>query len=180
MADMYLGLGSNLGDRREHLRRALDRVSERCVVKKVSSLYETDPVGCPGPERFLNAAAHIETVLIPARANYSETLRPEGFLRSIERDEGRVRRRKNDPRTLDLDILLYGNRILDEDDLAVPHPRLHERAFVLIPLAEIAPDVVHPALSVKVSDLATPFKGSQQVIPIETNSWYSPEVPARP
>ncbi len=172
MADMYLGLGSNLGDRREHLRRALDRVSERCVVKKVSSLYETDPVGCPDPERFLNAAAHIETVLSP-----SELL---DFLRSIERDEGRVRRRKNDPRTLDLDILLYGNRILDEDDLAVPHPRLHERAFVLIPLAEIARDVVHPALSVKVSDLATPFKGSQQVIPIETNSWYSPEVPARP
>ena len=167
MAEVYLGLGSNLGDRREHLSRALDRLAEHCVVKRVSSLYETEPVDCPGPERFLNAAAQIETRLSPR-----DLL---ALLRGIEAGQGRVRRVKNDARTLDLDILFYDDRIIDEDDLAVPHPRLHERSFVLIPLTEIAPGLVHPALSGKVSDLAKRSTGSQQVIPIETNWWGAPE-----
>lgn len=172
VAEVYVGLGSNLGDRREHLRLALDRVAERCVVQKVSSLYETDPVGCPGPERFLNAAAQVETALDPR-----DLLE---FLRSIEADEGRVRRIRNDPRTVDLDILLYADRIIDEDDVQIPHPRLHERGFVLIPLAEIAPDLVHPVLSAKVSDLASQSTDRAEVTLVETNWWHPSEVPLRP
>ncbi len=163
MTEVYLGLGSNLGDRREHLRRALDRLADHCVVKRVSSLYETEPVDCPGPERFLNAVAEIETSLSPR-----DLL---AFLRGIEADQGRVRRIKNDSRTLDLDIVFYDDRIIDADDLAVPHPRLHERSFVLIPLTEIAPDLIHPGLSARISDLATQPSGDEELIPIETNWW---------
>ena len=172
MTEAYLGLGSNLGDRREHLRRAIDRLDEQCVVRRISSLYETEPIACPGPEKFLNAAAHIETALSP--------LDLLAFLRGIETDQGRVRRVKNDPRTLDLDILFCSGAIINEDDLVVPHPRLHERGFVLIPLAEIAPDVVHPVLSAKVSELARQLPGRQQVIPIEADWWHSPEAASLP
>ena len=163
MAEAYLGLGSNLGDRRQYLRRALDRVAERCVVKKVSSLYETEPVGCPGPEKFLNAVAHIATAL-PPRGLLA-------FLRDIETDQGRVRRVRSEPRTLDLDILFYDDQVIEVEDLVIPHPRLHERSFVLIPLAEIAPDLIHPALSATTSDLAQRLSSHEAVVHVEENWW---------
>ena len=163
MAEVFLGLGSNLGDRREYLRRAVDRVSDRCVVLRVSSLYETEPIGCAGPQRFLNAVSLIETPLSPRELLH--------FLCGIEADEGRVRHVKNDTRTLDLDILFYGDRIIDADGLTVPHPRLHDRGFVLVPLAEIAPNLVHPLLSTKISVLAGRLRDDQQVLPVEADWW---------
>lgn len=145
MTETYIGLGSNLGDRLQHLCRALDRLASSCTVKKVSSLYETEPVGGAGPGEFLNAVVLIETSLPPR-----ELL---GLLHEIEDERGRVRRSRNEPRTLDLDILLYDQRIVREQDLVIPHPRLHQRRFVLAPLAELSPSLQHPILGVAVSEL---------------------------
>jgi 2-amino-4-hydroxy-6-hydroxymethyldihydropteridine diphosphokinase len=137
----YIALGSNLGDREGYLSRALAALRQRPGVRvvRVSSFHETAPVGGPpGQDNFLNAAAELET-----------DLGPEGLLHAlldIERQLGRVRRERFGPRTIDLDLLLYGDLVRDEPDLTVPHPRMHERLFVLGPLAEIAPDVIHPRL----------------------------------
>lgn len=139
MVDAYIGLGSNLGDRAEFIRRAVERLSSDTALRvvRVSSLIETDPVGGPpGQCRYLNAAAHVQTDL--AARQLLERLLSE------ERDLGRVRTEPNAPRTIDLDLLLYGDAVLNEPGLVVPHPRMADRLFVLRPLAEIAPDAVHP------------------------------------
>jgi 2-amino-4-hydroxy-6-hydroxymethyldihydropteridine diphosphokinase len=141
----YVGLGANLGDREANLREAVRRLGTLGMVIAVSSLYETEPVGYLDQPRFLNAAASVETTLTPA-----EVVR--GLL-SIERALGRRRAFRNAPRTLDLDLLLFADVLLDTAKVAVPHPRMHERAFVLVPLAEIAPDVVHPGLRQPISEL---------------------------
>ena len=141
MPHVHIALGSNVGDRRAHLAAALRRLRAEpgLRVVAVSAFYETAPVGCPpGSGDYLNAALSAETAL-PPEAILS-------LLLQIERQFGRVRTEPNSPRTLDLDLLLYADRAIDTPDLVVPHPRMHERAFVLIPLAEIAPDVVHPTL----------------------------------
>lgn len=138
----YIGLGSNLGDRAGHLRRALEKLAatDRIEVRAVSPVIETEPQGPPGQGRYLNAAACLTTTLAP-RALLEVLL-------AIEHAHGR--RREGElrlgPRTLDLDLLLYGDRIIDEPGLTVPHPRLHERLFVLDPLAAIAPQTRHPGL----------------------------------
>jgi 2-amino-4-hydroxy-6-hydroxymethyldihydropteridine diphosphokinase len=127
----YIGLGSNVGDRVGHLRGALDALATKGVtVTKVSSLYETDPVGPPQPD-YLNAAAEISTNLSPA-----ELVRT---LKEAEADVGREQRERWGPREIDLDLLLYGDETIDEEGVTVPHPELTHRAFVLIPLIEIAP-----------------------------------------
>jgi 3-oxoacyl-[acyl-carrier protein] reductase len=148
MAICFIGLGSNLGDRQSYLDQALAALQEqdRIVVKQVSSYYETDPVGGP-PDAplFLNAVAEIETQLEP-----SELL---SMLLDIERRLGRVRREKNAPRTIDLDLLLYDDLIQDDPNLTIPHPRMHERGFVLEPMAEIAPDLVHPVVGETIQEL---------------------------
>ena len=133
----YVALGSNLGDREQNLRTAVDAVGRLpgTAVTAASSVYATAPVGVDAPQPdYFNAVIAIDTDL-----SARELLQA---LQAIERDAGRVRAPgvRNAPRTLDLDILLYGTRTMDEDGLHVPHPRLHERAFVLVPLAEIAPD----------------------------------------
>ena len=164
MAEVYLGLGSNLGDRRAHLRYALDRLSRsQCQIVKVSSLYETEPVDCPGPESYLNAVAFVETEL-PPRDLMS-------LLLAIEAERGRVRQTRNEPRTLDLDILLYGQDVIETDGLRVPHPRLHDRPFVLVPLAEVAPDLRHPTLETAVYVLAEGVCGRETVRQIERDWW---------
>jgi 2-amino-4-hydroxy-6-hydroxymethyldihydropteridine diphosphokinase len=145
----FIALGSNLGDREALLRAALQRLPARGVrVLAVSSFLETVPVGGPpGQGLYLNAAAAVETVLAP---------RPLlGALLAIEAELGRVRdpRERCGPRTLDLDLLLYGDAVIDEKDLIVPHPRLHQRAFVLQPLAQIAPHVTHPRLHRSIAQL---------------------------
>jgi 2-amino-4-hydroxy-6-hydroxymethyldihydropteridine diphosphokinase len=126
----YLGLGSNLGDRLETLRRAVELLQAREGVRVVrsSSVYETEPVGPPQPE-YLNAVLEVET-----------DLEPRALLRAcldVERELGRQRREPWGPRTIDVDVLTYGELEVDEPDLRIPHPRMGERAFVLVPLGEL-------------------------------------------
>jgi 2-amino-4-hydroxy-6-hydroxymethyldihydropteridine diphosphokinase len=154
----YVALGSNLGDRRAHLERALDalRRAPGVEVTRTSSVYETAPVGGPpGQGPYLNAVAEVRTDLPP-----EELLR---LLLEVEASQGRVRQGHHGPRTLDLDLLLHGDRVLSTPDLTVPHPRLHERLFVLQPLAEIAPGVVHPTLHRSASDLLAGLLGLRPV-----------------
>ena len=148
----YIALGANLGDRQENLHAALEHLNATAGVRvtRVSSFLENPAVGGPaGSPPFLNAAAELETTLDP-RALL-------GRLLQIERELGRERRQKWGPRTIDLDLLLYGDRVIDEPDLKVPHPLMHERRFVLHPLAEIAPGAVHPVLSLRVDALLDPL-----------------------
>ena len=148
-SDVFVSLGSNLGDRDAHLRGALAALAATpgIEVLAVSSWYETDPVG-PGLQgAYLNAAASLRTTLAPGALLQR--------LLAIEASAGRVRGpERNAPRTLDLDLLLYAERRIDEPGLCVPHPRLHERAFVLEPLAELAAERVHPVLRVTIAELA--------------------------
>jgi 2-amino-4-hydroxy-6-hydroxymethyldihydropteridine diphosphokinase len=133
MTRAYVGVGANLGDREATIRAALEALPG---LVGVSKLRETDPVGVVDQPPFLNAAAVLETELAPR-----ELL---DTLLAVERELGRERRERWGPRTIDLDLLLYGERVVDEPGLAVPHPRLHERRFALEPLAELAPDAVVP------------------------------------
>uniref|UniRef100_A0A7C2GGI5 2-amino-4-hydroxy-6-hydroxymethyldihydropteridine diphosphokinase n=1 Tax=Thermus islandicus TaxID=540988 RepID=A0A7C2GGI5_9DEIN len=135
----YVGLGSNLGDRAAYLLAglsALSRLPETRLLR-LSPVYETDPVGPPQP-LYLNLVAELETGL-PPRVLLSEMLR-------IEERLGRERKERFGPRTLDLDLLLYGDLVLEEEGLRVPHPRLHQRAFVLVPLLDLLPGGRHPLL----------------------------------
>ena len=131
MTTAYVGLGSNLGDREAMLGRALQLLAEGLDVRAVSSFRETEPEGVVDQPRFLNAAVRAETDL--TARELLETLL------AIERELGRERRERWGPRTIDLDLLLYGEESIDEPGLVVPHPRLHERRFVLEPLAELNP-----------------------------------------
>ena len=144
-ATVYIALGSNLGDRAAYLQAALDRLRATVLVIAVSPVYETDPVGYAEQGPFLNAVVAGTT-----------TSTPRGLLRAlqaIERASGRARSFPNAPRTLDLDLLSYGTLALDTPDLTVPHPRLYERAFVLVPLADIAPGLVLPGMGGTVAAL---------------------------
>jgi 2-amino-4-hydroxy-6-hydroxymethyldihydropteridine diphosphokinase len=134
----FVGLGSNLGDREAQIRLALEalrQVAETRVVR-VSSIYDTEPVGEPNQPNFLNAVALIDTQLSARQLLWN--------LQLIERRLGRVRTQRWGPRTIDLDLLLFGDLVLDEPDLKIPHPELTRRAFVLVPLVELDPLLVHP------------------------------------
>jgi 2-amino-4-hydroxy-6-hydroxymethyldihydropteridine diphosphokinase len=140
----YLSLGSNLGDRQENLDRALKLISERMRIGKISSIYDTEPVGLVNQPRFLNLACEVFTRLAP------EALL--ALFKGFELKMGRYSR-SGEPRIIDIDIILYGDQVVNTPDLVIPHPRMHERSFVLIPLTEIAPDVVHPVLKKKIKEL---------------------------
>ncbi len=147
---VYIALGANLGQREETLRAALDLLDATPDVKvlAVSRFIETEPVGCaPGQPRYLNGAAHLRTTLSP-RALLHQLLR-------VERELGRARTpgERNQVRTIDLDILLFGSLHIADADLQIPHPRMHQRAFVLAPLAEIAPNAQHPTLHRSIAEL---------------------------
>ena len=148
MSIVHIGIGSNLGNRQENCLEAIKRLEQHGVtVLKRSSLIETEPWGVTDQPRFINLAIEAETDLAP-----DELLL---LLKNIERSMGRVQTAHWGPRVIDLDILFYDDRIIDSPGLQIPHPHLHERDFVLMPLTEIAPEKVHPVLKKKVSELKT-------------------------
>lgn len=138
MNTAYIALGANIGDPAATVRAAFAALSglPGTQLTATSSLYRTAPIGLAGQPDFINAVARVETSLEPGALLQA--------LLALEADFGRVRLERNGPRTLDLDLLLYGDKVLDTPDLILPHPRLHLRAFVLAPLAEIAPDLAIP------------------------------------
>jgi 2-amino-4-hydroxy-6-hydroxymethyldihydropteridine diphosphokinase len=145
MHTTYLALGTNLGNRTENLRAALDALSPSIVIRRSSLIYETPPWGLTDQPAFLNMVVRGETDLEPAALL--------AHLKRLETDLGRIPAIRWGPRLIDMDILFYDNLILDMPGLTIPHPRLHERAFVLVPLADLAPDLVHPVLGKPVRDL---------------------------
>jgi 2-amino-4-hydroxy-6-hydroxymethyldihydropteridine diphosphokinase len=146
MSIAYIGIGSNLGNRQKNCLRAIKLIEKNgIVIRKLSSMYETEPWGIKDQPHFLNMAIEIET-----------HLNPEELLKILKNIENKIGRRKSyrwGPRSIDLDILLFDNLILKEDNLEIPHPLMHKRNFVLLPLSEIAPDIIHPLLRKKISDL---------------------------
>jgi 2-amino-4-hydroxy-6-hydroxymethyldihydropteridine diphosphokinase len=134
---VYLSLGSNIGDREENLRKAIESLAAVDVrVLRESPIYETEPVGLADQRWFLNMVVETETALFPLQL-LTRTAK-------IERDLGRVRTLKNGPRTIDIDILLFAKAAMRTARLTIPHSRMHERRFVLVPLADLAPELRHP------------------------------------
>lgn len=152
---VYLSLGSNVGDREGQLRDAQARLNAVGRVVGASSVYETEPVDVIEQPWFLNCALTLETSLTPQQLM-------NAILR-IEQEMGRQRVRNKGPRSIDIDILLFGNEIIESNELTVPHPAMHSRRFVLEPLAEIAPDVVHPILKKTIRELLAALPPGQLV-----------------
>ena len=142
---VYLGLGSNLGDRQQMLTQALTHLSQKVAVEAVSSFYETKPLYFADQPLFLNATCHVSTSIGPHQLLT--------LVKGIESKLGRLPNSHNKPRPIDIDILLYDNLVMQSQTLTIPHPLMLERAFVLIPLAEIAPYLVHPVAGLTISQL---------------------------
>jgi 2-amino-4-hydroxy-6-hydroxymethyldihydropteridine diphosphokinase len=159
---VYLGLGSNLGNRQKNLDMALELLSQRLQIKKVSSIFETEPMGNTDQPKFLNLVCQVQTIL-----------QPEGLLtlgKGIELKMGRAAvHEKDSPRIIDIDILLYGDLVMTTEKLTIPHPRLTEREFVLAPLADIAPEAVHPVNGKTVKELLKAVTETQGVFKWSTD-----------
>ncbi|HLG23706.1 MAG TPA: 2-amino-4-hydroxy-6-hydroxymethyldihydropteridine diphosphokinase [Candidatus Nanoarchaeia archaeon] len=155
MPQAFIGVGSNLGDKEQNIKKAVSEIKKISKTIKLSSLYKTEPVGFKEQDWFLNCALEIETKLAPADLLKS--------LKEIEKKMGREKTFKNGPRIIDLDMLFYGNTVLKNKTLKIPHPKIRERKFVLVPLNEIAPDFIHPKLKKKVNDLLKETKDKSEV-----------------
>jgi 2-amino-4-hydroxy-6-hydroxymethyldihydropteridine diphosphokinase len=155
---IYLSLGSNLGDRALQIKKALKQLEEEGVrIAKRSSMYETEPVEYHKQGWFLNCAVEAETELTP-----KQLLR---VVRNIEKELGRKRVIRSGPRTLDIDILIYDDVLMRGEELEIPHPRMGQRRFVLIPMAEIAPSLRHPELHLTMAQLLAATPDRSQVLP---------------
>jgi 2-amino-4-hydroxy-6-hydroxymethyldihydropteridine diphosphokinase len=160
LVTVYLGLGSNLGNRQGNLDNALKLLSQRMQVGKISSIYDTEPIGNTNQPRFLNLVCEVRT-----------RLTPEGLLTMVKGLEFKMGRhgRTGEPRIIDVDILLYGDVVVKTKDLEIPHPRMAERQFVLVPLAEIAPDAVHPVTKKTIKEMNQAVKEVQGVLKLDGN-----------
>ena len=158
MAIVYIGLGSNLGRKKANIRRAVKLLNKKRDIKilKVSSSYETEPVGYVKQDWFVNACLKAET-----------NLSPRQLLNTLKDIEKKLKRKKRfirwGPRTIDLDILLYDNLRLKTKDLVIPHPEMHKRAFVLIPLIELEPNLIHPTKRKSILELLANLKRNKEV-----------------
>ncbi len=157
MATAYIGLGSNIGDRKKNIEDAINLIEITPDIKiiKKSSLYITEPIGYVGQDCFLNSVIEVITKLSPDELLHR--------CQAIEDKMGRVRTMFWGPRIIDLDILLFGDEIVEDDKLIIPHPLMHNRRFVLIPLVEIAPDIMHPKLNKTASELLHQLKDGHKV-----------------
>jgi 2-amino-4-hydroxy-6-hydroxymethyldihydropteridine diphosphokinase len=161
---VYLSLGSNVGDRTGNLRSAIAALEQVGRVKAVSSFYETEPVALAAQPWFLNCAVAVETELMP-RQLLSRVL-------AIEQSLGRRRLQPKGPRNIDIDILLFGSSVIETAQLTVPHPAMHERRFVLEPLAEIAPEARHPVFKRSVREMLAALEPGPAVRRVKTVSGF--------
>ena len=154
----YIGFGSNIGDRLVHIQNAIQTLSktEGITLQKISSLYKTDPVGYEAQAQFLNGVAAIHTTLSPLSLLHT--------LKDIETAIGRKHRIRWGPREIDLDILIYGDLCVQTEKLIIPHPEMHLRGFVLVPLAEIAPNLVHPVFQETIQTILNRLENSKSVL----------------
>lgn len=153
----YIGFGSNIGDRLKHLQNAIHALSktEGINLREISSVYKTDPVGYEAQGQFLNGVAAIQTSLSPLSLLHT--------LKDIEIAIGRQHRIRWGPREIDLDILIYGNLCVQTEKLVIPHPEMHLRDFVLVPLVEMAPDLVHPVFQESIQTLLERLEDDKSV-----------------
>ena len=155
MVKVYLGLGSNLGNKSANLKKAISYLKKYVKVTKISAFYKTEPVGYKNQDWFLNCVIEVETEIKP--------LYLLKLLKSIEKKLKRAKAIKYGPRTMDIDILFYGDNIMKTKKLAIPHPRMHKRLFVLEPLSTIKPDLVHPKIRKTIMELKNNLKNKKGV-----------------
>ncbi len=158
--NVYLSLGSNMGNRREHIKSASAAIHKRIgKIVKHSHLYDTQPVGNTDQDPFLNQIVMLNTTLEP-RQMLEE-------ISKIERELGRERKEKWGPRTIDIDILFYGKRVIRDKGLEIPHPELHKRAFILVPMMELDPELEHPVLGLAIDQLYMDCTDNSDVVMID-------------
>ncbi|MEK7106888.1 MAG: 2-amino-4-hydroxy-6-hydroxymethyldihydropteridine diphosphokinase [Patescibacteria group bacterium] len=161
--EIYLGLGSNLGDRAMNLRNALSKLALTIKIDAVSPVYETEPLYLKNQPKFLNITCKGQTELSPR-----ETL---NFIKNVEKESGRIETERFGPRIIDIDLLFYGTEQIKEPGLIVPHPGIIERAFVLFPLSDIAPDFVHPVFGSTIKELKSKLDASSGVEKTDILLW---------